>query len=69
MSKTYKDALPRNNSFEALRKRRAGTGGSGAMKSRNAPRGGQANQQRAYLDEYLDERADTDGYASADESN
>jgi hypothetical protein len=52
MSKTYKDSLPRNNSFEALRKRRAGTGGSGMMKARNAPRSGNRNEQRELLEEY-----------------
>lgn len=44
------NALPRNYTAEAMRKRYAGKGG--AMKSRNVPRGGQRNEQRDILDEY-----------------
>lgn len=49
----------RNPIMESWRLRRAGTGGKGSHKSRNAPRGGQRNVQAGYLAEYLDEVDET----------
>lgn len=45
----------RNPILVSLGLRRAGTGGGGGHKSRNAPRGGQCNVQAKYLEEYLAE--------------
>lgn len=45
----------RNPVLESWRLRRAGTGGGGGHKSRNAPRGGQRNIQAGYLEEYFAE--------------
>jgi hypothetical protein len=53
MSKTYKDALPRNHTAERMRKQFGGKGG--VMKSRNEPRKGCRNVQRTYLEEYENE--------------
>lgn len=60
---------PRNPIAEALRNRRAGSGGGGSHRHKCASRGGQRNIQADYRDEYFAEMEDIsveeDGQLSA----
>lgn len=57
---TVEAPKPRNHFAVAAKQRRGG-----AMKSRNAPRGGQRNVQRDIMDEWADDMEDTDVTGSA----
>lgn len=58
---------PRNPIAEALRSRRAGSGGGGSHRHKCAPRGGQRNVQADYQEEYLAE-TETGTIASEDDA-